>query len=54
VPVEEPSTASNSDLDAPKREVRFAPINGHRQLAATRQINCRISEIDKVSFSIIR
>jgi hypothetical protein len=21
-----------SDLDAPKREVRFAPINGHRQL----------------------
>jgi hypothetical protein len=30
--VEEPSTASNSDLGAPEREVRFAPINGHRQL----------------------
>ena len=25
---------SFSDLDAPTREVRFAPINGHRQLGA--------------------
>jgi hypothetical protein len=32
--VEEPSTASNSDLDAPKREVRSDPINGHRQRGA--------------------
>ena len=29
---------SDSDLDGPKREVRFAPINGHRQLGLARQI----------------
>ena len=33
------SRGSNSDLDAPKREVRFAPINGHRQLGAARPIS---------------
>src|SRR6476661_6930369 len=27
---------SDSDLDAPEREVRFAPIDGHLQLGAAR------------------
>jgi len=30
------SCGSNSALDAPEREVRFAPINGHRQRGAAR------------------
>jgi hypothetical protein len=30
---------SNQDLDAPKRNVPFAPINGHHQLGAARQIS---------------
>jgi hypothetical protein len=29
---------SDSDLDAPQREVRFAPINGNRQSGAARPI----------------
>jgi hypothetical protein len=28
--------------DAPKREVRFAPINGHRQLGGARPISADI------------
>jgi len=33
-----PKTCTNWDLGVPEREVRFASINGHRQLAAARQI----------------
>src|ERR1700676_4888177 len=31
VPVEEPSTASNSEVAAPPRYFCFAPMNGHRE-----------------------
>jgi hypothetical protein len=31
VPVEEPSTASNSDVDTHNWDVGFTPMTGHRQ-----------------------
>ena len=40
MPVEEPSTASDSDLDAHQREVRLAPVNRHHQLGARTSEKC--------------
>jgi hypothetical protein len=44
VPVEEPSTASNSEVDARIGEVCFAPINGLRQsgLSGPKSANSRL------------